>query len=325
MLRMESGALVFFFCNTQPLAELDKTTLYPPLNEGEITGLGGEDVFTNRDANHAAISFDEGKTWQGFREMMLNPLRNESDFRTKGGNAGCLDKSVHQFQAFELPFGKVLVSAGQNGVSRRLLIFDVGWLYETSRREDFLLGLDAISTHTYVRSISGCTVGSIGNGHCAWNRAPSAYLMPDPDGGYREMLYICKRHDDRLWSDVGGATWNFPASKRGRVTIELRMVEGTARLTLTDRWYNPCDPYAGELSPFSVEPDAAEIGTEPVQLTLTYDTEAGRASVAVNGVPYAELPMRGTCETGISYLLLQCATEGDCEGFYVKAIDKQEI
>lgn len=34
-----------------------------------------EDVFTNRDVNHAAISEDDGKSWIGMREMVLNPLR----------------------------------------------------------------------------------------------------------------------------------------------------------------------------------------------------------------------------------------------------------
>ena len=99
--------------------------------------LGGEDVFTNRDANHAALSLDDGKTWRGFREVLLNPIRNDSDFRTSGGKGEAVDKSVHQFQALEMPYGKILLSCGQHKYARRLILLDPKWLLETSREEDF--------------------------------------------------------------------------------------------------------------------------------------------------------------------------------------------
>jgi hypothetical protein len=203
------------------------------------------------------------------------------------------------------------------------VIFDIDWLYESARSEDFLMGLGNMTVHTYVKSISGCTVGSVGNGHCAWNRAMSAYLMPDPDGGYGETLYISKRQDDRLYNDIGGAAWNFPASKKGRVTAMLKLLEKQARLTLTDRWYNTCDPYAAELSPFSVELDVAETGREFVTVEIDYDTEKGIARLLVNGEPLRDLKMKCPCSTGISYLVLQCATEGDSEGFYVRSMSKE--
>lgn len=323
LLRLSDGRVLTFWNNTKPLPEADHRATLPPVDEKTAIGRY-EDVFTNRDAAHAAISEDGGKTFLGYREILLNPVRNNTDFRYVGGVASSNDKSVHQFQAFELPFGKILVSAGQNEVSRRLVIFDVNWLYETSRREDFRMGLGQMTTHTYVRSISGCTVGRVGNGHCSWNRAPSAYLMPDPEGGYAEMLYICKRHDDRLWGDVGGAAWNFPASEVGRVSVELKLVEKTARITLTDRWYNPCDPYAAELSPFAIELDAEQIGSDFVRVDVDFDTLRGEATVSVNGAPISLIKMKGACTTGISYLLLQCATEGDSKGFYVRLLEKTE-
>ena len=36
--------------------------------------INGEGVYTNRDALHAAISDDEGKTWRGYREICRDPL-----------------------------------------------------------------------------------------------------------------------------------------------------------------------------------------------------------------------------------------------------------
>ena len=66
--RMSDGRLLFFWCNTTPLPER--------------TGTDGvwEDVFTNRDALHVAISTDDGRTWKGFRELLLNPERNSPVF-----------------------------------------------------------------------------------------------------------------------------------------------------------------------------------------------------------------------------------------------------
>jgi hypothetical protein len=67
----------------------------PGLNQSEREGRS-EDFFTNRDVIHAAISADDGRTWRGFRELYLNDRRNDADFRTTGGNAESLDKSIHQ-------------------------------------------------------------------------------------------------------------------------------------------------------------------------------------------------------------------------------------
>lgn len=56
---------------------------------------------------------------RAIRELALNGVRNAADFRVKGGSKSSIDKSVHQFQALELSFGKILVSYGQNAIARR--------------------------------------------------------------------------------------------------------------------------------------------------------------------------------------------------------------
>ena len=107
-------------------------------------------------------------------------MRNQVDFRTLGNDdLHEHDKSVHQSQAIELPNGKVLIALGQNPAARRLLIFDPGWLYETERHEDFRHGLGDLSSHLYVKSLTGNTRGWAG--HCAWNRSLSAMLVREPD------------------------------------------------------------------------------------------------------------------------------------------------
>ncbi len=323
LLRLSDGRVVSFWNNTKPLSQPNYKACKQKVSEWVSSGMG-ENAFTNRDAAHAAVSLDGGKTFVGYREFLLNPIRDRRDFRYFGGVKQTLDKSVHQFQAIELPYGKVLVTAGQNSEARRAVIFDIDWLLENEASEDFVQnGLSKITTHTYVKSLSDHTAHISGNGHCSWNRAPSAYLMPDPDGGVNEVLSISKHHDARLYNDIGGAVWNFPASKVGTVEIEMKLAEKSARISLADRWYNTCDPHAAAFAPFTFEVEAGDLGSEYVRLSIAYDTEAGRAAVSVNGEALFALRMAHPVSTGISYLLLQCATDGDSEGFYVRRLSKK--
>jgi hypothetical protein len=323
LLRLTDGRIITFWNNTKPLAQPNHKATMPYAGECVEAGTG-ENAFTNRDAAHAAIT-EDGENFIGYREIILNEARNHSDFRYIGGAKSSLDKSVHQYQAFELPFNKVLVSVGQNKASRRLIIFDINWLYETERAEDFLKGIGGLTTHTFLKSISGCHCAEVGNGHCAWNRTYNAYPMPDPDGGYGEVLSISKHHDDRLINDIGGACWNFPASKQGRVSIELKITEKSARFILSDRWYNTCDPYAAYQSPFWFELDKSDVGEKFVVVNIDYDTEKAVANILIDEKPIFKVKMTVDCPTGISYLILQCTPDGDSQGFYVKSLKKRKI
>ena len=238
LLRLADGRILFFFNNTRPLPEQAKDDVWPPLSEDEKRGVW-EDVFTNRDANCVAVSEDDGKSWFGFRELNLNSLRNTCDFRSSGSNASGRDKSVHQFQALELPMHKVLVQVGQHANVRRLILFDVDWLYETDRAEDFRCGLGALSTQVYLRSVSGGFRGF--TGHCAWNRTNGAVPVPDPSGDHTEALLLKNTDDDRLLSNAQGAVWNFPAAFCGEVHVALSVRGAGLRLSLLDHWMNPID------------------------------------------------------------------------------------
>ncbi len=321
LLRLSDGRVVTFWNNTKPLPEVDHTT-QQPFSEGVANGTG-EDAFTNRDAAHAAISDDGGDSWIGYREILLNEIRNNSDFRYRGGVGSSNDKSVHQFQAFELPFNKVLVSVGQNVASRRFVIFDIDWLYQQSAKEDFLTGLNKVSTQVYVKSLSGHTAHIAGNGHCAWNRTHGAVLMPDPDGGYGEMLLVSKHRDERLMYDIEGVVWNFPMSRKGTVKVQLKLIEKSIRFILTDRWYNPCDEYAGVQSPLCFEVSTKDIGSDMAKLSVEYDIDKELARVYFEDAVLFDVKMTQECPTGISYLMLQCACDGDSKGAYIKSMEKQ--
>ncbi len=305
--RMQSGRILFFWCNNQPLPELDHSTQWE-LSHDEQTGFW-EDVFTNRDANHAALSDDDGKTWQGFREIALNEIRNHADYRSIRPSRP-LDRSIHQFEAMELPFGKILLGFGQARACRRLVIFDPEWLLEKERKEDFRLGLDFVSTHVFVKSLCGGKRNGL-PGHCNWNRTNGALLVPSPDRDYSEVLQLATTDDPRLFNQTQGVTWNFPAMRKGKAAVQLLVCGEPLRFSLTDRWFNPCDEYAAEQVQFTGTLSRTGDGTwhdltlewtENKVIVLLDGKEIGRKNI--------EIP-----QVGFSYLLLQTtARQADFKG-----------
>lgn len=316
---LSDGRLIALWNNTTPLPELDHAR-QPGIGRDEINGVW-EDVFTNRDALHAAVSYDEGRTWRGFREIALNPLRCGEDFRTAGGSRELHDKSVHQNQLLELPGGKVIVHYGQHPVCTRVMIFDPAFLEEKERTGGFAFGLRDWSTQLYYISQSG---GFRVAGHCAWNRRSGAVLMPSPSGGPEEALLIGRHPDSRLFSDREGAVWNFPAARKGTVSLDLTLMPGGQgiRISLADRWINPCDEFIRELAVFSFVLDGngtaggvklAEPGRR-FTLVLDFDLDSGTLGVSADGASYS-VPVTQTLKAPfgeaveLSYLHLQTAAE----------------
>ena len=321
--RLSDGRLLFVWNNTAPLPTRPESE-YPELTPSEREGVW-ETAFTNRDALHAAISDDDGRTWRGFREIILNPIRNAPDFRENGNDpAQENDKSVHQTQAMELPGGKVLLAIGQSQAARRIVVFDPDWLCETSRCEDFRTGLANVSTHLFVRSLSGGFRGW--SGHCAWNRVSGALLVREPDTGpdtTREALQLCRIPDPRLVSDRQGVVWNFPAARRGRVRIECRVEGEGFLLTLADHWMNPCDEYGPTRSPLSVPVTSGEVPSGGWRSVVAeWDADSGRAVVSCDGRAFLEAPFRVASQAGVSYLHLQTLAKGlDPKGTYFRSFD----
>ncbi|MBO5050697.1 MAG: exo-alpha-sialidase [Clostridia bacterium] len=315
--KLSDGRILFCWCNTQPMPELDHREAFPPLGQAEINGIW-EDVFTNRDANHLAISGDDMQSWVGFRELFLNPIRSYADFRATGGIA-FRDKSVHQMQMLELPCNKLLIHFGQNPMARRVVILDIDWLYERSRTEDLRLGLANLSTHMYVKSNLGGYRGF--SGHCAYNRTHGALLVPDPDGNFEEALQVCRIEDERLVYKKQGVVWNFPASHAGQVTLRLRVLGQGVRICLTDRWYNPADETVALEAPVSC---TWETPGGWVDLRIVYDLPAGKAIFFAGDVEH-ELALQGTAPNGLSYLHVQTLAESeDQQGTLIKYFRQQD-
>jgi hypothetical protein len=320
--RLKDGRLLLFFCSTTPLPEVDRSK-DTSIRDEQKSGLW-EDVFTNRDVIHAAISDDDGKTWTGFRELYLNPLRNEIDFATRGGKEVSLDKSVHQSQAVELPQCKVLLAFGQHPLVRSMVIFDPDWLYETHRKDDFSAGLDHWSTHKYYQGIKG---------HCAYNRDPGASLIDHPAGRDKNVLQIRHVKNPELVCDADGAIWNFPAALKGTFTTRIYLKPGGkgGRISLLDRWFNPTDTLVYRYAMFNLKFDGTgntAIGPllkAGVWNEITFEWEnvlQGSCRLKINGDSWPEvLPIHLPSMNGINYVHFQSVTDTeDHEGYLIESV-----
>jgi hypothetical protein len=172
---------------------------------------GRQEVFTTRDTLHAAISENEGKTWQGFREILRNQLRNAPDFGTShGGICPSNDRSVHQSQVIDLKDGHVLVQAGQHPALRSLLIMHPDWLLEKTQQDDFTNGLDAWHVQQFKAGVVG---------HCSYNRQAGAKLVSDPGNPSQNVLSLKHIPDENLVSSTQGALWNFLSVEAEHLTL----------------------------------------------------------------------------------------------------------
>lgn len=311
--RLNDGRLLFLWNNTTPLPEFPKNEFTAPfIQESAQNGLG-EDVFTNRDAVHAAISDDDGKTWRGFRELFLNARRNDGNY----GETGGLDRSVHQPQFVEVDNGRVVLSVGQHWLHRSLLVFDPDWLLETKRECDFRNGLDDWSVQGYKKGIRG---------HCSFNRYESSTLVPHPDDAKRRVLNVRKSGRTDAIFPCGGATWNFPEGKAGFVETRIRLQQdfGGARLCLLDRWLNPTDPTVASLAMGHL--DLASGGKlKPQQWhTLRFTWKSAEAGAEIeatlDGQPFTKLPITRSALHGISYVHFQSTSADPDSGLLIASV-----
>jgi len=300
--RLADGRLIFFWCNTTPLPEL------------ETADGVWDDVFTNRDVTHVAVSEDDGKTWIGFRELYMDPYRNTGDYATNGGG---FDRGMHQAQFVEVEPGKIVVAIGQNALHRSILLFDVAWLYETERCDDFSDGLMQWSTFNYIKGIKG---------HCTYNRVDGCNVEPHPEKEGRQVLHLAYKADESLVSDVRGAVWNFPAMQKGTFSASLRIPEGSEQvsLLLNDRWFNPSDTVARYESMYELKLDRRRLGIRDdrwheVSLEWDLSQKSPAAAVRVDGKRRnLRLPLMNESLDGISYVHFIASPAAPNPGVYVE-------
>lgn len=306
--RLKNGQILLIWSNTTPLPER------------EHDGGYWEDVFTNRDAIHAAISDDDGKAWKGFREIYLNPRRNDSLMATQFGKLGSLDRSVHQSEIIETDDNKVLVSLGQHPKFRTLLKLDVNWLNETERFDDFSDGLEKWSYQKYLKGIQG---------HCTYNRKPGAFLVVHPDITGKKVMHLKTEKDSALLFQNSGGLFNFPAGKKGEISIRMKLNNGFngMQISLHDRWFNPTDKVAKDYAMFNMEFTNKYLNKDrwhnvKFKWDKTDDLKTGNCSVFVDDVKLdTELPLNFRSINGISYVHIILNSEDvQNEGILIESI-----
>ena len=313
--RLEDGRLLFLWNNTTPLPEFPKNEALIPFITRSAYDGSGEDFFNNRDALHGAISDDDGKTWRGFREVLLDSNRNDAHY----GDTGGMDRSVHQPQFVQVEGGRVLVSTGQHWQHRSLFIFNPDWLLETSRASDFSNGLDDWSVHGYDRGIRG---------HCALNRYESSSLAPDPEDHSRKVLRVSTLPRRDAMFPRGGATWNFPMGRSGVVEMRLRAGRGFggARICLLDRWLNPVDPGVAPLATYHLDLPAEGGPLKPSHWhTVRLAWKPGApCEMTVDGTPAGTLPLERQPAPGLSYIHFQSTSTAPDTGLFIGSV-KAEV
>lgn len=298
--RLQDGRILFLWSNTTPLPEVQHQGGY------------WEDVFTNRDAIHAAISDDDGKTWTGFRELYLNPLRNDTLMATRFGKMGSNDRSVHQSECVETSDGEILVSLGQHPKFRTLLKFNPDWLYEKERKDDFSEGLKKWSVQRYKKGIKG---------HCAYNRTPGATMVDHPEESGKKTMLLSAKYDSTLLAQNSGAIFNFPSGFSGEVNFKIQFNKGFngLKISLHDRWFNPGDStaYSFAMYNFNVS-EEQEMDKKWHHLKMKWQNESdsgnGLCEVFLNEKRIKTIKQNFETKNGISYIHFYLPTKGGDNG-----------
>jgi len=292
IMRLRDGRIVIFWNNCEMPPRLD-----------------GRGVYGGRDALHAAISDDDGRTWRGFREVYRDPHRNDTP--PKRGDRGTAYPSGAYTED-----GSILMLSGQGRGRRNFVRIDPEWLTQTHQEDDFSDGLDG----WHVFKPFGPAV------HYWRDRTVGPVLADHPTKAGAKVMHI--RRPDR--NDADGAVWNSPLGWRGRLTLRIMLNEGFAggSIALNDRFFEPCDDNGERLAMFSLplHPNG-RIGTGPRldvgrwhAIELAWDLSADRCRVRLDGADALALPLAHKTGNGISYLRLRSTAEAvDHAGFLVES------
>lgn len=291
-IRLNDGRIVLFWNNCEMPPRVD-----------------GDGVYGGRDALHAAISDDEGLTWRGFREVYRDPTRNGTP--PKNG-----DRGTAYPHATLTGDGKILLVSGQGAERRRRFLIDPDWLLETHAEA----GMTSLEEWHVFKGF--------GPAARFWrDRTQGAELVPHPDSpeSSQHVLYL-RKPDER---DADGACWNFPSASSGTLKIRLRCEPdfGGAQISLTDRFFDPCDDAGEATATFSVTIDPKYQVAEDTKFTpgrwhdLQLKWNRDECQISLDGNPIMTLNTQEPPTHGLSYLRLRSlAREPDRNGFYVESV-----
>ena len=127
--------------------------------------------FTGREVLHVAISDDDGKTWAGFRELMLDRLRDSLFVNHPG------DKGLNESKPVETKHGNILIATGQAEAHRAFVLLDPNWIRMKERSDNFSDGTVAWSRQKIMIRPAVYDRWY----HHNYDRKPGAVLVPHPD------------------------------------------------------------------------------------------------------------------------------------------------
>lgn len=267
LLRLTDGRILMCWCSDQ---RWDDPASY---------AAGGREVL------HAAISRDEGKSWQGFREV-LTALPESRD--VKG------DRGAAYGSAAETTDHKIVITSGQ-GASRAVVMFDPDWLEEKSAMDDFSHGLAQWTL--FGDSLGDIHITTLENGRKALEIKKLA-------GGYG--------HD---------AVWNFPMIIKGDLVLNLDIPSASRgiRLALTDHFSISSDSLASQHG--NIECQVGPPLPIHLRLRLNWDTSRGKVRLYGNGRLLMEKPWDRKPVWGVNYLRLGARGRlTDQNGYVIRSV-----
>lgn len=271
LLRLSDGRIAMFWCSNQ---RWDDPRSY---------AIGGREVL------HAAISADEGKTWEGFREVL-----NVPPLEVTKGDRGTAYPSVT-----ETKDGKIVLVSGQGEGQRAIVLLDPAWLEETTLTDDFSSGL-----------VQWTLFGS--------DSATCIQKTNTQQG--KKALHIRKSAKDR--NQDTQAVWNFPMAAQGEIVMEIQKHEESKgiNITLTDHFSIAGDTAASQhavvnftLDPFTEDPK--------ITLTLRWNMQEEKALLYGNVELLAEQSFQRKPSFGLNYVRLGIpGEEEDLSGYDLQSI-----
>lgn len=282
--------------------------------------------FTGREVLHIATSNDDGNSWNGYRELMLDRLRDSLFVNHPG------DKGLNESKVVETSQGNILVACGQAGGHRSFMLVNPDWITEKNRFDKFGNGTNQWSRQkiikrppVYKRSY-----------HYAYDRKPGPVLANHPYKTNKKVLHLRRSLDTTVYSQRDGAVWNFPSGKSGEFETRIQLNKGFkgASISLNDRWFQPIDNQGIETAMFVLEiPASGQLGKDMVlekenwytikfvwENTLNKDKD--RCSIYVDDLIISKnLILKNASIHGISYARFRSGSRSvDNYGMYIERV-----
>jgi len=210
------------------------------------------------------------------------------------------------------------------------VIFDLDWIYETSRSTDF----SNEYTDLNVFKLSKKPLKNTKD----YSRILGATLVGHPTEPYKKVLHLGREKCDWVWNEQDGANWNFPIGKKGSLETRILLRKGFkgGAISLVDVFYPPSDNTGDEAAMYRLDIPADGRLSDLIALkhdtwydlklewTGVEDNASHTCKVYINGIQLPQsLKLNNTSPNGICYARFRStASEEDLAGWtgeHVKA------